>query len=383
MRPLLAHDAPDAMAGARRFFERRVPELLAAREASARDVAGRCRFVVGDGAATERWVVDLAARPARVLAGDGHDADCEIAVTAADLAEMIDDPAAGQVRAWQGRLRFAGDQALLHRIAAVLFPAPDGDNGAYAGYYTSLSRLVPDPRVTFMNHGYADATDDDLSWCDEADLPWRYAVNLVRRTLGDTRIEGARVLDVGCGRGGPAAYVARLGAREVTGLDACADAVAFCAQRHSRPGLRFVHGHADRLPFHDASLDVVLNVESSHCYLDRPAFFAEVARVLEPGGAFCYADIFQGDELDATRRWLARQPQLRAGEPQDITAGVIRAIERNRERLAELLGDTVDPRLDNAAIVEHLVHAINVQIYDNYVSGRWRYHAWAIEKAVT
>jgi ubiquinone/menaquinone biosynthesis C-methylase UbiE len=192
------------------------------------------------------------------------------------------------------------------------------------------------------------------------------------------------VLDVGCGRGGPAAYVAgRLGAREVTGLDACADAIAFCQDRHRHPGLRFVHGHADRLPFEDASLDVVLNVESSHCYVDRPAFFAEVARVLRPGGAFCYADIFQGDELEQTRRWLAQRPQLRVGEPEDITAAVTRAIERHRAELAALLGSAVDPALENAAIIEHLIRAINGQIHENYASGRWRYYAWGIEKAET
>ena len=37
-------------------------------------------------------------------------------------------------------------------------------------------------------------------------------------------------------------------------------------------------------------LDVVLNVESSHCYGSMPRFLAEVRRVLEPRGYFLHAD---------------------------------------------------------------------------------------------
>lgn len=45
-----------------------------------------------------------------------------------------------------------------------------------------------------------------------------------------------------------------------------------------------MQGDADRLPFADGTLDVVINVEASHYYPNFPRFFAGFARVLRPGG---------------------------------------------------------------------------------------------------
>ena len=54
--------------------------------------------------------------------------------------------------------------------------------------------------------------------------------------------------------------------------------------------MRFVQGSALDLPFPDATFDVVLNVEASNDYGDRPRFFREAARVLKPDGLLLYAD---------------------------------------------------------------------------------------------
>jgi fatty-acid O-methyltransferase len=354
------------------FFETYVPERLQAGPAG---LDGRFAFDVTDHG---RWVIDFGHDPPAVAPGE--DGDCALELTAEDLLAMVDDPFSGQVRAWQGRLRATGDQALLRRAADVLFPLPAGDNGAYAGYYAALARLIPDPRLTFMNHGYDGEPAPAL---DADEQPWQYSVGLVRRALRGARVEGARVLDVGCGRGGAAAYIARhLGAAEVVGLDASQDAIDFCTRRHAHANLRFVHGHADDLPFEDAAFDVVLNVESSHCYLDRAAFFAEVGRVLAPGGSFAYADIFQGTELADTRALLAAQPDLEVLGVEDITDGVARAIDLNRSALSALLTSTIDPALGNAAIVGDLIASVNGAIYRNYRSGRWTYQAWRVEKDV-
>jgi fatty-acid O-methyltransferase len=352
-----------------RFFEAEVPRRLAAA-----DFGGTLLFDLTDG---ERWLVDFTRR--RVVRDDPDPGDCRMRLSVAELAEMIADPFSGQVRAWQGSLRAEGDQALLRRMADVLFPLPPAENSAYAGYYASISRLIPDERFTFMNHGYAERPEDF------ADLPpderlWGYSINLVKRTLAGAHVEDARVLDVGCGRGGAAAYIARhLGAREVIGLDASADAIAFDERRHRHRNLRFVHGYATELPLPDGSVDLVLNVESSHCYPDRAAFFAEVGRVLVPGGSFCYADTFHAGELAPTRRLLSERSDLRVCEESDITAQVARAIDLNRANLRAVLESTIDRELRNADIVHHLVRSVNGAIYGNYKSGRWAYHAWRME----
>jgi ubiquinone/menaquinone biosynthesis C-methylase UbiE len=76
-----------------------------------------------------------------------------------------------------------------------------------------------------------------------------------------------------------------------TGLDWNPAGVAFCRERHNLPGLDFVQGDAENLPFADQSFDAVINVEASHCYPRFARFLAEVARVLRPGGHFLYADV--------------------------------------------------------------------------------------------
>jgi ubiquinone/menaquinone biosynthesis C-methylase UbiE len=91
----------------------------------------------------------------------------------------------------------------------------------------------------------------------------------------------------------------------------------FCRKKHQLPGLDFVHGSAEELPFADQSFDAVVNVEASHCYPELPRFLAEVARVLRPGGHFLYADARK-------RRYIAEWEQnLREAPMQLVSESVI------------------------------------------------------------
>ncbi len=373
----------DAGADVRRFFEVRAPALLRAGGPAARAISGRCLFDVAD---CGRWLVDFTTDPPTIagpadLETDGAlDADCRMSLGAEQFLELIDDPAAGQVLAWQGRLGMDGDYGMLRRVGALLFPGPDGENATMSGYYASVSRLIPDERLTFMNYGYADE-DEDFAWCEEADWAWRYAINLIRRALAEVEVADARVLDVGCGRGGPAAYIARrLRASEVTGLDASEDGIRFCRGRHVHPGLSFVHGSAEELPFEDARFDVVLNVESSHCYLNPTAFFSEVARVLRPGGAFCYADILVPEQLGRMQGLLSDTPGLSVTPAADITLEVVRAIELNRTAFAALMQSATDRQLANQSLIANLVRTVNVDAHERLRTGRVGYYAWTIQK---
>ena len=86
---------------------------------------------------------------------------------------------------------------------------------------------------------------------------------------------------------------AHVEARSYTGLDYNPDGVAYCTEHHKLPGLNFMHGNAEDLPFPDNSFDAVVNVEASHAYPTLSKFLSEVARVLKPGGNLLYAD-FRG-----------------------------------------------------------------------------------------
>jgi SAM-dependent methyltransferase len=113
-------------------------------------------------------------------------------------------------------------------------------------------------------------------------LTGRVTSRLVEPLLDAARVRsGTRVLDVACGPGRIAAAAAARGAVPV-GLDAAVGMVAVA--RACYPEIEFQRGDAERLPFADASFDVVLaGFVINH--LPRPErALAEFARVLRPGG---------------------------------------------------------------------------------------------------
>lgn len=103
------------------------------------------------------------------------------------------------------------------------------------------------------------------------------------------------ILDVGCGTGGPARYLASQFAANVTGITTSVVGVAEATARASAAGLadrtRFEcrDGTDNGLP--GAAFDRVWILESSHLMRGRDRLVAECARVLRPGGRLALCDI--------------------------------------------------------------------------------------------
>ncbi|PYC78556.1 SAM-dependent methyltransferase [Streptomyces tateyamensis] len=107
------------------------------------------------------------------------------------------------------------------------------------------------------------------------------------------------LLEVGSGLGtGCALAVREYPGIAVTGLDIHPDQVRRARAGH--PGLRFVQGAAEQLPFGDAEFDAVISVEAAQHFPDLAAFATETGRVLRPGGRLALASFFTVD--DAPRR---------------------------------------------------------------------------------
>jgi SAM-dependent methyltransferase len=195
--------------------------------------------------------------------------------------------------------------------------------------YQTLNRRWPDQTWTFLNYGYVPGPGEAARPLKAGDEKHRLFIQLYDRALAGIPVAGRRVLEVGCGRGGGASFIARyLAPAAVTGLDLSADGIELCRRVHAGvAGLAFRQGDAEAMPIPSGSVDVVVNVESSHCYPDMARFLAEVARVLAPGGHFAWADLRGRGMLAGTDRAFAGCG-LRPLAGDDITANVVEALDR-------------------------------------------------------
>ena len=71
-------------------------------------------------------------------------------------------------------------------------------------------------------------------------------------------LEGLKVLEVGSGRGGGAAYIAKyLNPAQIIGVDISTSAIALCKKNYTLSNLTFQQGDSERLPFEDNNFDAV------------------------------------------------------------------------------------------------------------------------------
>ncbi len=225
--------------------------------------------------------------------------------------------------------------SLLEAIDRGAFPRTR--KWLWRGLYNVLSRRWRDDDWRFMNYGFLPPGPGfPLNPEDEADRPF---IGLYAQAVAGLPMQGARVLEIGAGRGGGARYIARYHAPgPVTGLD-YSPATVGLARRLNRDvaGLAFETGDAEKLPFADGAFDVVINIESSHCYGDVAAFAREAARVLAPGGWFSFADMRGKAALPLLRQQLAAPGLVLRGET-DLSPGVVAALDAAEQRKRARIG---------------------------------------------
>jgi phthiocerol/phenolphthiocerol synthesis type-I polyketide synthase E len=219
-------------------------------------------------------------------------------------------------------------------------------NGFLRGYYdrihAQLTAAAGEPEL-FLNLGFA--ADDAAA---DADRPQPRAARLVQELIGDTDLDGCRILDVGCGRGGACREIARRSRPALlVGVDLSRLAVQFCRQAHRYDYARFIAGDAESLPLATAAVDVVLNLESSHCYQHLDTFYREVRRVLRPGGLFLYGDVLPRPRSDAALRQLQRLG-FAVIRSRDVTANVARSVVADGAARRDVFTGTVARLLDQS-----------------------------------
>ncbi|MEJ2720922.1 MAG: class I SAM-dependent methyltransferase [bacterium] len=141
---------------------------------------------------------------------------------------------------------------------------------------------------------------ENLSPLDEFHPRGRRATAELARFAGvDT---GMHVLDIGCGVGGPARYLAGEYGCSVTGIDItaefCRAATALAEWTGMGGRVEYRQADAAELPFADSSFDMAWMQQVATNIRDKPALFREVRRVLRPGRRFAFHEALSGSNGD-------------------------------------------------------------------------------------
>ncbi len=146
-----------------------------------------------------------------------------------------------------------------------------------------------------LNKTQHDVSIDDLAAVDEFHIGGRIAT---QNLLSQFDIaQHHHLLDIGCGLGGAARYVAQKHHNRVSGIDLTDEFVAtgneLCAWANLQHNIKLYHGSALSMPFENASFDgaymmhVAMNIE------DKAGLFKEIHRVLDSGAWLGVYDVMR------------------------------------------------------------------------------------------
>jgi ubiquinone/menaquinone biosynthesis C-methylase UbiE len=248
-------------------------------------------------------------------------------------------------------------------------------------YNAVANDFLPAGVMKFVNLGYlGDASELDGE--NSSDIANRVSERLYDRVVGDTDLAGRKVVEVGCGGGAGTAHVARAyHPASVVGVDLNKDLIAWCRDQNDASNLTFLQGDAQDLPIESNSVDVVINIESSHCYPSRLSFFEEVARVLRPGGTFLFADIMHANgrkEADIADAQLG-EVGLVIEDRVDITPNVLIARDVvSRSTFSSEIRDAMSSLV--VPLVEESLCLAGTKNYKRLASGWVLYLHWIARK---
>ncbi|TKV99423.1 hypothetical protein SEVIR_8G042500v4 [Setaria viridis] len=172
-----------------------------------------------------------------------------------------------------------------------------------------------------------------------AEYRWGQSLHFAPRWHGETRLEsikrfehfialqlglkkGMKVLDVGCGIGGPLREIARFSSTQITGLNNNAYQISRGKEIISSAGLteqcNFIKGDFMNMPFPDNTFDAAYAIEATIHAPDALGAYKEIYRVLKPGQYFALDELCLTDRFDpnnAKHRNIKSQIEIGSGLP--------------------------------------------------------------------
>lgn len=199
-------------------------------------------------------------------------------------------------------------------------------------------------------------TIDDLAAVDEFHIGGRQATKDLIEQLNLS--PDCHVLDVGCGLGGTARFVASTCKCRVTGIDLTAEFIETGEVLSSWVGLDeqvdLQKGSALELPFETSSFNAAIMFHLGMNIDDKMRLFSEINRVLRPGSIFGVYDIMRtsDDPLDYPVPWANVEELSVLGTPEEYRTALKDAAfkienERNRRDFAAEFFETLRKKVES------------------------------------
>ena len=241
--------------------------------------------------------------------------------------------------------------------------------------YNKYATKNTSEKNAFMNYGYHDDTPLSLSHQDE---PNRLFIQLYHHVVQSIDLQGKDLIEVGCGQGAGGVFLLQYKKpRSYIGLDLSEKAIELCQRHNAFTNAQWMQGYADKLPIPDNSVDVVINIESSHCYPSMEKFIREVQRVLRPNGYMAFADLRHHSQVNNLDQCL-RASGLRVLHKSDITPHVLEALTRISDRRKAHINATYPRVLRQAAREQSAVKGS--PIYNDFINGQRKYLCYVLQK---
>lgn len=228
----------------------------------------------------------------------------------------------------------------------------------------------------FLNYGYHD--DNCSLMLNQEDEPNRLFIQLYNRVVQDIDLQNKDIVEVGCGQGAGGVFLVQYKhPRSYIGIDLSEKAIGFCQQHNKFTNMQWMQGSSDNLALPDESVDVVINIESSHFYPSMRRFIHEVHRILKPNGYVAFADLRLHFQVDALDRCFSASG-LKLLQRTDISLQVLNSLTQLSDmRKAHI--NSFYPTMWRQ-FVRELSAVKGTDSYNSFINGQQKYFYYLLQK---
>ena len=190
--------------------------------------------------------------------------------------------------------------------------------------------LGNDNYYNYMNHGYYPPYKNLFDY----HKIFKHQASLYLHLFDNIDTKNKSLLEIGCGRGGGINLFNRIfDFKNIEACDLNESNINHC-QKYAN-GIKFKVADAENLDYEHNQFDIIINVESSHCYRNIDSFFSKVQKILKSGGVFLYTDIFEPQNIIYVEQRLSLY--FKNVKKEDITNNVMQSCEHDIEHFDKVL----------------------------------------------